>query len=109
MLLEKYHLFLWLMMMKHTNSTMFKVKVATPIHQTQTNHMLIMDKMKNSSGVSQKLCSTRMLSKTNGYQVKRPNIIVNLHHIGVKSLLCQLSINEKRWLSSIDTGNTDLV
>jgi hypothetical protein len=72
--------------MKLSSFTIFKERVASPIHQIQMFHTLIMDKMKIKSGLSQKLFTIKMSSRTPGLQDNPTLSKIHLHHGGVRNL-----------------------
>jgi len=73
-------------MMKLLNSTIFKVRVASPIHQTQMFHILITVKMRRKSGLSQELFTIKRSSRINGFLDKPLLSKMNLLHGGDRNL-----------------------
>jgi len=73
-------------MMRLLNSTIFKVRVASQIHQTQISHILITVKMKMQFGLSKELFTIKRSLRTPGFQVKLPLSKIHLHHGGVRNL-----------------------
>lgn len=96
-------------MMRLLNSTIFKERVASQIHQTQIFHISITVRMKKKSGLSKELFTIKRLSRTLGFQDRQDLTWIHLLHGGVKSLLCQLSTKERRWKDSTDNGIPDSV
>jgi len=64
----------------------FKVRVASPIHQTQMFHILITVKMKRKSGLSQEHFIIKRSLRIHGFLVKPVLSKIHLHHGGVRNL-----------------------
>jgi hypothetical protein len=72
--------------MRLLNSTIFKVRVASPIHQTQIFHILITVKMKTLFGLSIELFTIKRSLRTLGFQDKPPPSKIHSLHGGVRNL-----------------------